>query len=154
MKLDFVKLINKYNYYYVNDKRKIYFLFSNNSLTNIKKKLVKMLAKKRKHTGSIIISSLNILSKKKYQQNKNSKIKLFGGPLYVKLLKYKINFKNKKIILKRSDKNKVYFPKNYIKKKINLKNKWLLKDVEKSVKKFNSNKLNKSLLSINKINKI
>ena len=48
MKLDFVKLFNKYNYFYISEKGKIYFLFSNNNLSNIKKKLVNILRKKIK----------------------------------------------------------------------------------------------------------
>lgn len=154
MKLDFVKLFNKYNYFYVNEKGKIYFLFTNNSLLNIKKKLVNILRKKNKNKGFIIITSLNIVSKKQYLQNKKSKIKLLGGPIYLKLLKYEIIFSKKKHILKRKDKNKVYFPKTYISKKLSPSNKWLIKDTHKVVKKFIKNKLNKSLLSINKINRI
>jgi len=154
MKLDFVKLFNKYNYYYVSSTNKIYFLFSNNSLTNIKKKLVKLLKKKKKNKGKIIITSLNIVSKKQYLLNKKSKIKLIGGPIYVRVKKYEIKHKNKKMYLKNEDNNKVFFPKYYIHKKLSQSNKWLVKDINKIVKKFNSNKLNNSLLGINKINKL
>lgn len=154
MKLDFVKLFNKYNYYYISSTNKIYFLFSNNSLTNIKKKLVKLLKKKKKNKGKIIITSLNIVSKKQYLLNKKSKIKLIGGPIYVRVKKYEIKNKNKKMYLKNEDNNKVFFPKYYIHKKLSQSNKWLVKDINKIVKKFNSNKLNNSLLGINKINKL
>ena len=154
MKLDFVKLFNKYNYFYISEKGKIYFLFSNNNLSNIKKKLVNILRKKNKKNGFVIITSLNIVSKKQYLQNKKSKIKLLGGPIYLKLLKYEIVLLKKKYILKRKDKNKVYFPKKYISKNLSPSNKWLIKDTNKVVKKFVKNKLNNSLLSINKINKI
>ena len=88
MKLDFVKLFNRYNFFYISNKGKIYFLFSNNNITNIKKKLSNILKKKKKKNGYIIITSLNIVSKKLYLQNKKSKIKVLGGPIYIKLLKY------------------------------------------------------------------
>ena len=41
MKLDFVKLFNRYNFYYISKNNKIYFLYSSNSLINSKKKNIK-----------------------------------------------------------------------------------------------------------------
>ena len=155
MKLDFVKLFNRYNFYYVSKNNKIYFLYSSNSLINSKKRLLKTLKQKNKKSGRIIITSLNIVSKKMYLLNKKSKIKIIGGPIYIKIQEYNLKLtKSKKVYFKKGKSNKVYFPKKYISKKYNSKNKWIIRDTNKVVKKYVNNKLKTSLVAINVINKI
>ena len=155
MKLDFVKLFNRYNFYFVSRNNKIYFLYSSNSLINSKKRLLKTLKQKNKKSGRIIITSLNIVSKKTYLLNKKSKVKIIGGPIYIKIQEYNLKLtKSKKVYLKKGKSNKVYFPKKYITKKYNSKNKWIIRDTNKVVKKYVNNKLKTSLIAINVINKI
>lgn len=155
MKLDFVKLFNRYNFYYISKNNKIHFLYSSNSLINSKKRILKTLKQKKKKSGKIVITSLNLVSKKKYMLNKKSKIKIIGGPVYIRIQEYNIKLtKMKKIYLKKGNSNKVYFPKKYIIKKYNSKNKWIIRDTNKVVKKFINNKLKTSLIAINLINKL
>ena len=148
--LEFMNLVNKYNYYYY-DFNKVHLLFSNNNVNNIKNKIKKIIKKKNITNGEIIITKLSKVSKKLYNENKNSKLKLIGGPIYIKLQKYTIN----NSFLKKDLNNKVYFPKKYIKSKLSSKNnKWLIKDINKIVKMFAKNKIKKSLIGINTIQNI
>lgn len=151
--LKFVKLFNKYNFYYYNDK-KLFFLYSSKDLKDSNNKLKKFIKKKKISKGYFIISSLNITSKKLYQSNKKSELKLIGGPIYVKVQKIKITKINNKVKLVKKNKNKVYFSKKYIYKKYDKKNSWLIKDLNKIVKYFVKNKLKNNLLSVNIFKKI
>ena len=89
-----IKMFNKYNYYLYSN-NKIYFLFSNNSLKNSNKKINKLIKNKKINNCFLIIASFNKVSKKVYNLNKKSKLKTIGGPLYIRLTKYRILLKNK-----------------------------------------------------------
>lgn len=146
--LKFVKLFNKYNLYYY-DNKKLFFLYSSKDLKDSNIKLKKFIKKKNVSKGHFIISSLNITSKKLYQSNKKSELKLIGGPIYVKVQKIKISSIKNKVKLVKKNKNKVYFSKKYVLKKYNKKNSWIIKDMNKIVKYFVKNKLKNNLLSVN-----
>ena len=94
MKFDFVKLFNRYNFYYISRNNKIYFLYSSNSLINSKKRILKVIKQKNKKSGKIVITGLNLVYKKKYMLNKKSKMKIIGGPLYIRIQEYNIKLKN------------------------------------------------------------
>ncbi len=85
-----------------------------------------------KNKEKLVIIKLKTLSKKLYRLEKNSPIKISGGPLYAEVNVYSIV--DGKIIKEKSkSKNKIYFPKKYLKE---ILNKDLCKIIKKDVLKI------------------
>ena len=161
---DIIGSINKYNFYLYNTKtQRISFLTSNNDSNkkNIAKKII-LKNKYNKYNQNYIVVrvKITIVSKKLYELEKKSPLKSLGGPIYGYISEYNIIFSRngKKAILKKRApklKNKVYFPKKYLIKKLKIKNsKWLQKDLKKIALSYSTDKLNTKLLAINTIKNI
>lgn len=136
---EIINKCNKYHYIYFNNKPIKYKSFSEKQSISIKNK------------DKLVLIKLKTLSKKMYDKEKKSPIKVSGGPLYAEVNVYSI-FDGKIIKEKSKFKNKVYFPKKYI-KEILLKDycKIIKKDILKICKYYMNNKLNQGLIAINKI---
>ena len=136
---EIINKCNKYHYIYFNNKPIKYKSFSEKQNISIKNK------------DKLVLIKLKTLSKKMYDKEKKSPIKVSGGPLYAEVNVYSI-FDGKIIKEKSKFKNKVYFPKKYI-KEILLKDycKIIKKDILKICKYYMNNKLNQGLIAINKI---
>ncbi len=107
-----------------------------------------------KNKEKLILIRLKTLSKKLYEKEKKSPIKVSGGPLYVEVNVYSI-FDGKVIKEKPKLKNKIYFPKKYLKKILDKDYcKIIKKDILKISKKYINNKINQGLIAINTINNI
>jgi hypothetical protein len=134
---------NKYHYIKIdNNKIKKYKSFNKKQNFSIK------------NNEKMVLIKLKTISKKLYNKEKKSPIKISGGPLYAEINIYSIV---NNIIIKEIPKykNKVYFPKNYIK---NILEKDICKIISKNILKicyyYVNDKLNNSLISINKITDI
>ena len=131
---------NKYHYIKISSKGNKY-IKSNNKKINI------MINK----TDTLILIKLKTLNKKMYEKQKKSPLKIYGGPLYAEINIYKfIDGKISKQAPKY--KNKVYFPKKYLKNKLKLNDfTWMKKDIIKIAFAYYNDKLNQQLTAINKI---
>lgn len=104
-----------------------------------------------KNNEKLVLIKLKTLTKKMYKLEKNSPIKISGGPLYAEVNVYSIV--DGKIIKEKSkSKNKVYFPKKYLKK---ILEKDLCKIIKKDVLKIGNSymqdKIKQGLIAINTI---
>jgi hypothetical protein len=142
---DIINKCNKYHYIIINNQNKGY--------------KYKSYPKKKTHISiknkeKLILIKLKTLSKKMYKKEKISPIKVSGGPLYAEVNVYSL-FDGKIIKEKKKFKNKIYFPKKYI-KKILKKDfcKIIKKDILKIGNSYINNKLNQGLIAINVINNI
>ncbi len=134
---------NKYHYVYYNNKPIKYKSYPE------KKKNISINNKEK-----LILIKLKTLSKKLYEKEKISPIKVSGGPLYAEVNVYSI-FDGKIVKEKSKLKNKIYFPKKYLKKILDKDYcKIIKKDILKISKKYINNKINQGLIAINTINNI
>ena len=153
---EITKDVNKYHYYIFNKtNKKLKLLTSLNNTKEIYKKLNKI---KNINNKILVRVKLQIISKKQYNLNKKSTLKLIGGPLYGSVKEYQIQLINRKIVLKSIKskvKNKVYFSKNYLIKKFSNNNrKWIIKDLNKIALYYVLNKLNFNLMAVNLVHKL
>lgn len=147
---DIVKSVEKYHFFMYNKNTKEFIkLHSDNSNKNGLKHIIKDI-KKMNRNNILVRVQLKIVSKKDYDKNKKSPIKVLGGPIYGYITEYKYE-KNKLSKLQTKLKNKVYFTTNYLNKMKNKNNKWLYSDIMKIGKKYTTNKLDFSLLAINNL---
>ena len=154
---EIVNNVKIYHYLLLNSKNKLKLITSTNNVKKGKHFVIKNLRKYG--TNNIVIRvKLKKITKKQYQLHKKSPLKIIGGPLYARIIEYDIIKSKNKFFLKRRKskiKNKVYFPKKYLFKKVNNKSySWLFKDIKKVAYAYTKNKLNNSLLAVNKINKL
>ncbi len=106
-----------------------------------------------KNKEKLVLIKLKTLTKKLYKLEKNSPIKVSGGPLYAEVNVYSI-IDGKIIKEKSKSKNKIYFPKKYL-KEITMPNKDLCKIIKKDILKicnnYMENKIKQGLIAINNI---
>ncbi len=99
----------------------------------------------------LVLIKLKTLTKKMYQLEKKSPIKVSGGPLYAEVNVYSIV--DGKIVKEKSkSKNKIYFPKKYL--KIILEKDLcniIKKDIIKICNRYMQNKVKQGLIAINTI---
>ena len=155
---EIVNNVKVYHYLLLSSNKKIKLLTSNN---NVKKGKIFIIKKIRKSGSNNIIIRIKLkrVTKKQYELEKISPLKLLGGPLFAEVIEYDVIKSKNKIYLKKRKpklKNKVYFPKKYLFKKIKSKSSysWIFKDIKKIALAYTNNKLNNSLLAVNKINKL
>jgi hypothetical protein len=104
-----------------------------------------------KNNEKLVLIKLKTITKKLYRLEKTSPIKITGGPLYAEVNVYSIV--DGKIIKEKSkSKNKIYFPKKYL-KKIMEKDfcKIIKKDILKICKYYMEDKIKQGLIAINNI---
>jgi hypothetical protein len=137
----------------INDCNKYHYIIINKQTNGYK---YKSYPKKKTHISiknkeKLVLIKLKTISKKMYSKEKNSPIKVSGGPLYAEINVYSL-FDGKIIKEKKKFKNKVYFPKKYI-KKIYKENfcKYIKKNILEICYSYINNKLNQGLISINTI---
>ncbi len=135
---------NKYHYIYLYDNKQIkdYKSFNKKQIINLKT------------NQKLVLIKLKTISKTLYKKEKKSPIKVSGGPLYAEINTYVIH---NNIIIKEKPKykNKVYFPKKYIKQILQEDTcKIITKNILKIYKYYINNKLNNGLIAINKITDI
>ena len=104
-----------------------------------------------KNKEKLVLIKLKTLAKKLYRLEKNSPIKVSGGPLYAEVNVYSIV--DGKIIKEKSkSKNKIYFPKKYLK---NILNKDICqiikKDIIKICKAYMEDRVKQGLIAINNV---
>ena len=140
---EIINKCNKYHYIYIKNKGYKYKSYpKKNKNISIKDK------------EKLILIKLKTLSKKLYNKEKISPIKVSGGPLYAEVNVYSI-FDGKIIKEKAKFKNKIYFPKKYLKKILEKDFcKIIKKDIIKISKSYINNKINQGLIAINTINNI
>jgi hypothetical protein len=141
---EIINKCNKYHYIKINPNKQIkgYKSFSEKKTISIKNK------------EKLVLIKLKTLSKKMYSREKKSPIKVSGGPLYAEINIYSI-FDGKIVKEKNKFKNKVYFPKKYIKKILEKDFcKIIKKDILKICNNYINDKLNQGLIAINTINNI
>jgi hypothetical protein len=108
-----------------------------------------------KNKEKLVLIKLKTITKKLYKLEKKSPIKVSGGPLYAEVNVYSIV--DGKIIKEKSkSKNKIYFPKKYLKKILEKNNglnlcKIIKKDVLKICKNYMEDKIKQGLIAINNI---
>jgi hypothetical protein len=104
-----------------------------------------------KNKEKLVLIKLKTITKKLYRLEKKSPIKVSGGPLYAEVNVYSI-FDGKIIKEKSKSKNKVYFPKKYLKKILekDLCN-IIKKDILKICKNYMEDKIKQGLIAINNI---
>ncbi len=131
---------HKYHYIYLSNNKPKYYKSSN------EKKSINI-----KNNDTLVLIKLKTISKTLYKKEKKSPIKVSGGPLYAEINTY---IKHNNIIIKEQPKykNKVYFPKKYLKNIIEKDTcKIIKKNILKICKLYVNNKLNNGLIAINKI---
>lgn len=103
-----------------------------------------------KNKEKIVLIKLKTITKKLYKLEKKSPIKITGGPLYAEVNVYSIV--DGKIVKEKSkSKNKIYFPKKYLKKiEKNLCHS-IEKDILKICKYYMEDKIKQGLIAINTI---
>ena len=104
-----------------------------------------------KNKEKLVLIKLKTLTKKLYKLEKNSPIKVSGGPLYAEVNVYSIV--DGKIIKEKSkSKNKVYFPKKYLKKILEKDFcKIIKKDILKICNAYMEDRIKQGLIAINNI---
>ena len=132
---------NKYHYIYIN----------NNKPTKYKSYPEKKNNISIKNKDKLVLIKLKTITKKLYKLEKKSPIKVSGGPLYAEVNVYSIV--DGKIVKEKSkSKNKIYFPKKYIKKILDKDLcKIIKKDILKICKAYMEDKLKQGLIAINTI---
>ncbi len=136
---EIIKNCNKYHFLFINKQNKVYKYKSYPDKQNIS----------IKNNEKLVLIKLKTLSKKLYKLEKKSPIKASGGPLYAQVSVYNINGKEESKF-----KNKVYFPKKYLKNILESGKdicKYINKDILKICNAYMNDKLNQGLISINKI---
>ncbi len=137
---------NKYHYLFINTNKqnKIYKYKSDSD-----KQIFKNISIKNKE--KLVLIKLKTLTKKLYKLEKNSPIKISGGPLYAEVNVYSI-VDGKIIKEKPKSKNKIYFPKKYLKDILNKDTcKIIKKDILKICKAYMEDRVKQGLISINNI---
>jgi hypothetical protein len=132
---------HKYHYIYLTNNKKITGYKSSNEKKHINIKT----------NDKLVLIKLKTISKTLYKKEKKSPIKVSGGPLYAEISTYVIH---NNIIIKEQPKykNKVYFPKKYIKKILEKDTcKIIKRNIFKICKFYINDKLNNGLIAINKI---
>ncbi len=132
---EIIKKCNKYHYLILNNDNNYKHIATND------KKITLNLKKNQK----VMLIKLKTITKTLYEKEKKSPFKITGGPIYAQVNTYI----NNNILVKEKSKfkNKIYFPKKYLKnmsKNIN-------KDICKIFNAFINNKINQGLMAINKI---
>lgn len=130
----------KYHYFIYKDKIIKHIPSNKKIIVNIKKNEI------------LILVKLKTLTKKIYELDKKSTFKTTGGPLYADINTYNI-IDNVITKNKPKYKNKVYFSKKYLQKKLSEHKsfKWMHNDLKKIANAYINNKLNQSLVAINSI---
>jgi hypothetical protein len=141
------EIIDKCNKYH-------YVKYYNNKIKGYKSYPKKKKEFSIKSNEKLILIKLKTLSKKLYIKEKKSPIKVSGGPLYAEINVYSIY--DGKIVKEKSNlKNKIYFPKKYLKEILEKDFcKIIRKDIFKISKSYMNNKINQGLIAINNINNI
>ncbi len=105
-----------------------------------------------KNNEKLVLIKLKTLTKKLYNLEKKSPIKVSGGPLYGEVNVYSL-FDGKIIKEKSKSKNKIYFPKKYL--KIIIQEKDLCKIIKKNMlkicKAYMEDRIKQGLIAINNI---
>ena len=104
-----------------------------------------------KNKEKLVLIKLKTITKKLYRLEKTSPIKISGGPLYAEVNVYSIV--DGKIIKEKSkSKNKIYFPKKYLKKILEKDLCQIIKkDILKICKYYMEDKIKQGLIAINNI---
>ncbi len=135
---------NKYHYIYINKLTKVYKYRSYSE----KRKDISI-----KNKEKLVLIKLKTITKKLYKLEKTSPIKISGGPLYAEVNVYSI-VDGKIIKEKTKSKNKIYFPKKYLKKILKNENilcKIIKKNILKICKAYIEDRIKQGLIAINKI---
>ena len=104
-----------------------------------------------KNKEKLVLIKLKTITKKLYKLEKKSPIKISGGPLYAQVNVYSI-IDGKIVKEKSKSKNKIYFPKKYLKKILDKDFcKIIKKDILKICKAYMEDKINQGLIAINTI---
>ena len=104
-----------------------------------------------KNKEKLVLIKLKTITKKLYKLEKKSPIKISGGPLYAEVNVYSI-IDGKIVKEKSKSKNKIYFPKKYLKKILDKDFcKIIKKDILKICKAYMEDKINQGLIAINTI---
>ena len=104
-----------------------------------------------KNKEKLVLIKLKTITKKLYKLEKKSPIKISGGPLYAEVNVYSI-IDGKIVKEKSKSKNKIYFPKKYLKKILDKDFcKIIKKDILKICKSYMEDKINQGLIAINTI---
>jgi hypothetical protein len=104
-----------------------------------------------KNKEKLILIKLKTITKKLYKLEKKSPVKISGGPLYAEVNVYSI-IDGKIVKEKSKSKNKIYFPKKYLKKILDKDFcKIIKKDILKICKAYMEDKINQGLIAINTI---
>ena len=104
-----------------------------------------------KNKEKLVLIKLKTITKKLYKLEKTSPIKVSGGPLYAEVNVYSI-IDGKIVKEKSKSKNKIYFPKKYLKKILEKDFcKIIRKDILKIYKAYMEDKINQGLIAINNI---
>jgi hypothetical protein len=104
-----------------------------------------------KNKEKLILIKLKTITKKLYKLEKKSPVKISGGPLYAQVNVYSI-IDGKIVKEKSKSKNKIYFPKKYLKKILDKDFcKIIKKDILKICKAYMEDKINQGLIAINTI---
>jgi hypothetical protein len=136
---------NKYHYIYVNKNKPTKYKSYPDKQNNIS----------IKNKEKLVLIKLKTITKKLYRLEKTSPIKISGGPLYAEVNVYSIV--DGKIIKEKSkSKNKIYFPKKYLKNILNKNDgldlcKIIKKDIIKICKYYMEDKIKQGLIAINNI---
>jgi hypothetical protein len=132
---------NKYHYIIINKNKPIKYNSFPEKQNNIS----------IKNKEKLVLIKLKTITKKLYKLEKKSPIKVSGGPLYAEVNVYSIV--DGKIVKEKSkSKNKIYFPKKYLKKILEKDFcKIIRKDILKIYKAYMEDKINQGLIAINNI---
>ena len=155
---DIIKLIGKYHFLYVykvkNTNKKKVKLFDSNNKLSLAKKITKETIKSnlsRYENKSIIKFTIRKISKKLLKKNKESKIKVIGGPIQVEIRVFDVSSKGKLIINQQETRNNtIYFTEKFLEKNKKIKPIHLKKI---ALKVFNR-KLDNRVFSVNTVDKL
>jgi hypothetical protein len=104
-----------------------------------------------KNKEKLVLIKLKTITKKLYKLEKKSPVKISGGPLYAEVNVYSI-IDGKIVKEKSKSKNKIYFPKKYLKKILDKDFcKIIKKDILKICKSYMEDNIKQGLIAINKI---
>ena len=142
---EIVKSIGKYHYFYSNQSTTT-LLSSNSSKTEARKEA---LDKLKPHIDKLIgkhlyLLTLNKIPKKDLEKQKNTTLKLDGGPLVAIIDNVLIKSENKLINIGNDYNNRVYFKQHFLDE--NILNKV---DIKKIIVKYHSKKLKRGPLDVN-----
>ena len=144
-----IEKIGKYHYILVIGK-KSGILGSSNKLSEAKKKTIDILKDKKNKYDNFNFAKLKIskISNKNLKLNEESKIKIYGGPIEIKIKFYEIKNNKIKILKDYFNNNKLYITDKFLKK-----NKLDKKTIQLVASLAHNNKLSKKLFVINTIDK-